>query len=398
MDILVNVVNQKLKIATNLKSLIVGTQEFIRFVFNLTSDWDGLLTFAQFRQDGDAYNQYLDEDNSVYLPAEIGTGTCTLTLYGSNGNTIGTTNYITLIIDENILVSDANSTEISESLYNQLVTKINSLTEWNGQSVADLIETDKNQQTQINNKAEQTDLDDLAMKVSQMENGENTVGLQNVIASVEQLRSDVDSLIADLYYEEIGITSFSVGNVVLESGEKESNLKVEQGAIIKDITFVWTLNKTAATITLNGESVNTNLSSITKSDLALANYKSWVINVTDERDHTASKSTAVSFLNGVYYGVLTDGVTIDSTAILSLTRKLQSAKAMSFTVNAGDNKRIAYALPEGYGTPTFTVGGFEGGFTKAATIDFTNASGYTESYDVWLSDNMGLGSTTVVVT
>ena len=127
MDILVNVANQKLKIATNLKSLVAGTQEFIRFVFNLTSDWDGLSTFAQFTQNGDSYNQFLDEDNSVYLPTEIVAGKCTLMLYGSKDKTIGTTNYITLTIDDNILVSDANSTEISESLYNQLVNEVNSI-------------------------------------------------------------------------------------------------------------------------------------------------------------------------------------------------------------------------------------------------------------------------------
>ena len=56
---------------TQLSSFVSGTQEFIRFVFNLGSDWDDLLTFAQFAQDGHAYNQYLDEDNSVWLPAEI---------------------------------------------------------------------------------------------------------------------------------------------------------------------------------------------------------------------------------------------------------------------------------------------------------------------------------------
>lgn len=125
MDILVNVANQKLKIATNLKSLVAGTQEFVRFTFNLTGDWDDLMTFAQFQQNGVAYNAYLDENNSAYLPSEIGVGTCTLMLYGSNDKTIATTNYLTLSIDENILVSDANSTEISESLYNQLVTKVN---------------------------------------------------------------------------------------------------------------------------------------------------------------------------------------------------------------------------------------------------------------------------------
>ena len=71
MDILVNVANQKLKIAANLKSLVKGTQEFIRFVYNLTGDWDGLTVFAQFIQNGVAYNQLLDSDNSAYLPADI---------------------------------------------------------------------------------------------------------------------------------------------------------------------------------------------------------------------------------------------------------------------------------------------------------------------------------------
>lgn len=132
MDILVNVVNQKLKIATNLKYLISGTQEFIRFVFNLPSDWIGLFTFAQFCQDGVAYNQYLDEDNSVYLPSEIGSGVCTLMLYGSNDRIIGTTNYITLTIDDNILVSDAKSTELSQSLYDKLVSELTVTHEWDG--------------------------------------------------------------------------------------------------------------------------------------------------------------------------------------------------------------------------------------------------------------------------
>lgn len=127
MDILVNVASQKLKIATNLKSLVAGTQEFIRFVFNTSSDWDGLTAFAQFRQNGAAYNQYLDDDNAAYLPSEIGVGTCNVMLYGSGGNTIATTNYLTLTIDENILVSDASSTDITETLYQQILNEFNAV-------------------------------------------------------------------------------------------------------------------------------------------------------------------------------------------------------------------------------------------------------------------------------
>lgn len=127
MDILVNVSNQKLKVATNLKSLVSGTQEFIRFVFNLTGDWDGLLTYAQFIQEDKAYNQYLDDEKSVYLPSEIKPGICKVVLCGNNGTTIALTNYLTLIIDENIIISDASGTNISTSLYDQLVGKFKTL-------------------------------------------------------------------------------------------------------------------------------------------------------------------------------------------------------------------------------------------------------------------------------
>ena len=99
-------------------------QQFVRFIFSFGNDWDGLVTFVQFTQNGNSYNQYLDDDNSAYLPSEIVAGTCTLVLYGSKDKTIATTNYLTLTINDNILISDANSTEISESLYNQLVSRI----------------------------------------------------------------------------------------------------------------------------------------------------------------------------------------------------------------------------------------------------------------------------------
>lgn len=127
MDILVNVVNQKLKIATNLKTFVEGTQEFIRFIFNLANDWDDLTVFAQFGQDGKTYNAYLDKDNSAYLPSEIKAGSCTLMLYGTLGKTRATTNYLVLNIDENILVNNASSTEISTSLYDQLVNRVDTL-------------------------------------------------------------------------------------------------------------------------------------------------------------------------------------------------------------------------------------------------------------------------------
>ena len=193
--------------------------------------------------------------------------------------------------------------------------------------------------------------------------------------------------VADLMYEPIAISSLSV-----------SPSRVELGSKINEVTATWTLNKEPASQTFDGGDVPVADRRIVRtSDAGWKSNTMFVLTATDERNLTVEKSAALTFANGVYYGVLEDGIEIDSADILTLFRKLQTTKAMNFEANAGASQRIAYALPVHYGTPAFKVGGFDGGFSLAATIDFTNASGYTESYNVWLSDNTGLGSTAVNV-
>ena len=213
MSILVNVVGQKMYVSSTMDGIVAGSQNFVKFRFNLTDDWDGLMTFAQFRQGGVAYNQYLDEENSVFLPAEIGMGTCTLMLYGTGDTVIGTTNYLTLKVDKNILVSDATSTEISQSLYDQLVARVNALDSWNGQSVADLQADIDDLQAQMNRKAAQTDLTSEITRAKAKENElENAVELKANQSQVDaldlqlkQLASNevVKSLIDEAVAEEI---------------------------------------------------------------------------------------------------------------------------------------------------------------------------------------------------
>lgn len=111
MDVIVNVINQKLKIASNLKNFVEGSENFIRFVFKLSSDWDGLSKYAQFIQKGIAYDRTLDDENSVYLPKQIKAGTCYMLLSGKGGGKIATTNYVVLTLDEDILVVDDDITD-----------------------------------------------------------------------------------------------------------------------------------------------------------------------------------------------------------------------------------------------------------------------------------------------
>lgn len=195
MNVTVDVQGQKLRVLQNKKEFVAGSQKFVRFQFTLDEDWDKLMKFAQFRQNGVAYNSYLDEENSAYLPTEIGEGTCTMMLYGSGGEVIGTTNYITFTIDKNILISDASSTDISESLYQQLVTKINALSSWNGQSVSDLVEADKELQRQINQKAKQSDLEAEVTRAQTVEKkNADAIMLKASQSSVDELSQKVTQL------------------------------------------------------------------------------------------------------------------------------------------------------------------------------------------------------------
>lgn len=124
MDVRINVVGQKLVVSSNYIRLIGGSNKFIRFVFALDSSWEGLMPYAQFTQDETSYNVYLDENNSVFLPPEIEDGTCTLTLGGSGNGVIATTDYVKFNITGSILSEGQESTDITESMYEQLVDRV----------------------------------------------------------------------------------------------------------------------------------------------------------------------------------------------------------------------------------------------------------------------------------
>ena len=199
-------------------------------------------------------------------------------------------------------------------------------------------------------------------------------GITTVANNLNTRASAIEQDIADLKYVEIEITSISndVGTV-------------EMGTTVETVTVSWKLNKEPASQKVNGEEVDTALRSKTLTGLKITTGTAFSVTVTDERGATDLGKTNVKFLNGVYYGALRYGGAVDNDAVLGLlTRKLQSNNTLDFTVTPGEGKRPAYACPTRYGTPTFKIGGFAYDWEKVTTFDFTNASGYTESYDVWM--------------
>ena len=81
---------------------------------------------------------------------------------------------------------------------------------------------------------------------------------------------------------------------------------------------------------------------------------------------------------------------------MKLTKTLTNSRQNTFSVSCGDGQHVYFAIPIRFRKPTFSVGGFSGGFIKVSTLDFTNKFGCTEPYDIWKSENSNLGNILVL--
>lgn len=206
------------------------------------------------------------------------------------------------------------------------------------------------------------------------------------LISIEDAIIAAQSDIADLKYVPIDITNFTVSPAV-----------VERGSTVSEATLSYTLNKAPSGLYLDGASQSTGGTSGSWTVKNIIADKTWALKAVDERASEDSANAMIHFYNGVYYGATADGATLNSASVLALTKSLQSGRAKTFTVTVGNTQRLTYACPESYGTPKFVIGGFEYAWTLAATINFTNACGYTEKYNIWRHGQTGGGSLTVVV-
>lgn len=209
---------------------------------------------------------------------------------------------------------------------------------------------------------------------------EVTTQIQKLSKKVEKLEDQMQQLI----YVPIQITSFNVSPSVAEIG-----------SIVTNPILSWTLNKEAHAVMINNTEISVNNTSY-EVDGTYDSNTSWTLTAEDAEQSVVTRTATLSFLNGVYYGVSQAGE-IDSYMIQQLTKELRSSHKSSFTVNAGMTEYIYYCIPVRFGTCKFKIGGFNGGFRSPQVIEFTNPSGYTENYYVYMSSNPNLGETKVEV-
>lgn len=217
-----------------------------------------------------------------------------------------------------------------------------------------------------------------------------TAPTANMDAATKQyVDSTIEAAIADLSYSPIQISAFSV-----------SPASAETGSTVTSATLSYTMNKRPTSATLDGaaQTINQDSGTINLTGLFLTANKTWTLAATDGRGTSDSKTATLSFLNKAHWGVATQPAEINSSFVLGLANGvLTASRSRTISVNAGTSQYIWYAVPSALGTCSFAVGGFSGGFTKAATITHTNASGASASYDVYRSVNAALGETSVVV-
>jgi hypothetical protein len=129
----------------------------------------------------------------------------------------------------------------------------------------------------------------------------------------------------------------------------------------------------------------------------------FTITATASDGSSDTATDTISFRQYNYWGV-TSNSDITAGDLINLadnfgSKELLPSRSKTFTINAPSGQYIYYSYPNDYGTATFTVGGFAGGFAEIPSSGetHTNANGYQEKYRMYRSDETGLGNTTVVV-
>lgn len=207
----------------------------------------------------------------------------------------------------------------------------------------------------------------------------------------------------------VGFTSITqdmVGSAFTFSLSGGTNLQVGQALTTPAFTSTLsgTLTSANLTNTFNGENLNV---------LSTPNSFSSTVSIPQGTENTfganvaftlhanngiatKTSSTVFNWYQYSYFGVGTANQT-GSGFITGLGNHfITNARGTTFTVNPS-NQKIYFSCRSAYGAATFTVGGFQGGFTKTQTVSVTNAFGFSENYDLYESDQLLTGSTTVQV-
>ena len=197
---------------------------------------------------------------------------------------------------------------------------------------------------------------------------------------------------------DFALTSFSCSTPTLEVGYSVSSF-----------IFNYSSNETSASASISDNFYNLSTVVSTTSPITynrsfsrntVGSY-SFALTVHNSSNSSSSLSISVTWLIRRYYGSQTKWNRISDlqTFVKALNQTdLASNKNLTYNTNCGTGQNIYYVIPASFGTVSFWVNGFQGGFSKISSINITNQYGITSLYDIYESDNSNLGDTTVNIT
>lgn len=194
---------------------------------------------------------------------------------------------------------------------------------------------------------------------------------------------------------------------IVVSGMNSTPNYVEIGTAVGEVSLTWKLNKTPTTQTLkinNGMPITLDVNDREwkKTNVNITETTGYTLSVTDvdgDNSSSSEQTVYVTFCNGIYYGVMQDGATVNLINIeqnvgnKKLTKILRDKHGITtFTVTPANDERLFYAAPSSYGEPSFVINNLEYEWIK------TEATLNQVRYNIWQSGQAGLGTTSVTVT
>jgi hypothetical protein len=171
---------------------------------------------------------------------------------------------------------------------------------------------------------------------------------------------------------------------------------VEIGSTVTAVTASWSFNKAMATVALTDASIAVTDTSHAFTGLSLTSNKTYTLSYSDGTN-SGSASRTVAFSSKRYWGV-SASATLDDAAILALSSEFSSSKSKAITYNCTGGRYFYFCYPAASGLPAnVTVGGLAFSDYTVTVQALTNASGYTQNYNVVRCNNLQTGASISVV-
>lgn len=191
----------------------------------------------------------------------------------------------------------------------------------------------------------------------------------------------IQQALDQLLYVAPSITSFTGGGTY------------EIGQTINTVNLSWNINKSVISQSINNGigSIDPSLRTYVVSNANLTSNTTYTLTVNDGQQ-SASRSTSVNFRYRRYWGV-NASQTITNEQILQLSSEFATNRQQTRTFDCSGGKYFYLVIPTSFCSGiSFKVGGLSFSDMNVQTIQFTNASGNTSSYNVYRPNNIQTGS------